>query len=75
MSDKAKEDKLELLTSDSDAWDDSALIKAWDETINSFKEGMQKCDLDNTSNITRTSRKKKKNRRCKLSSKLWSVGG
>ena len=74
MSNKAKEDKLELLTSDSDAWDDSALIKAWDETINSFKEGMQKYGLDNNSNPTKTSRKKKKSRKCKPFSKLWSVG-
>lgn len=31
---------VEIFTSDSDAWDDSALIKAWDSTISSFKSGL-----------------------------------
>lgn len=33
---------IEIFTSDSDAWDDSALIKAWDSTIHSFKSESMK---------------------------------
>jgi survival motor neuron protein len=41
---------IEIFTSDSDAWDDSALIKAWDSTIDSFKNEL----VDNDKIVAKT---------------------
>lgn len=76
---------VEIFTSDSDAWDDSALIKAWDSTINSFKSQINAKDgsQDHTkedkfvkpmTNGT-SSKKKKRNKKKKLlNSNAWQVG-
>ena len=79
---------IEIFTSDSDAWDDSALIKAWDSTIDSFKTEL----LDNGTNVEKTDSKnfvkpatnhisskkkssKKRNKKKKvLSADCWEVG-
>ena len=76
---------IEIFTSDSDAWDDSALIKAWDSTIDSFKTEL----LDNGTNATKSdnknfvkpntnhlsSKKKKRNKKKKIPTvNSWEVG-
>ena len=52
---------VEIFTSDSDAWDDSALIKAWDSTITSFKSGLIEGENSSTINNVNSTQAKKNN--------------
>ncbi|KAL5250158.1 hypothetical protein ACHWQZ_G016030 [Mnemiopsis leidyi] len=79
---------IEIFTSDSDAWDDSALIKAWDSTIDSFKtelmeKGANVDRLENTNFVkpitnhipSKKKSSKKRNKKKKvLTSDCWKIG-
>ena len=73
-------EKIELFTSDSDAWDDTALVQAWDATMESFKKelfnaqpGEETAEQDKTKRKRRN--RKKKSRAQNVGSMVdWTVG-
>lgn len=74
-------EQIELFTSDSDAWDDSALIKAWDSTIDSFKAELLGNDHSNTSykvqsgpNAKKRSQKKRNKKKKTVPVYVWEIG-
>jgi len=65
---------VELFTSDSDAWDDSALVQAWDATMESFKKELFNADPEEETVEQDKTKRKRRNRKKKSRAQNMNAG-